>query len=393
MTEINPFLVLALVAVLAFEAPFFARMLKLPIVVGEILFGVVVGTILHMVSYAGLEITLTSDILEILSTLGFITLMFIIGMEYDFEEIKGLSRREKWATLLILSVNFMIAVVPVILLGLPIIIGLILGGVSIAVVAPILKEMGINRTGFGFKIMLIAHMADITAIFLISFFAASISGWLTIMELIAIPIIFMLLFWITDVLIWYKPTIMSRIFNPNDQSELGVRSALAVVLIFYGLALFIGIEAVLGAFLCGILFSVIFKEKGALMQKFMPLGFGFLIPIFFIYQGFEISFLMIFDPFAISLLVLFTVIAVLSKGIPLLISRYFSHKWSDIGGAALLGTNLSVVVAGVSIGRDVGLIEEEIAGVLILYGVISCILFPMLFKYIFKRYLTRYTKR
>ena len=43
MSEFDPFLVLALVAILAFQAPFFAKALKLPIVVGEILFGVVVA--------------------------------------------------------------------------------------------------------------------------------------------------------------------------------------------------------------------------------------------------------------------------------------------------------------------------------------------------------------
>lgn len=390
MSEFDPFLVLALVAILAFQAPFFAKALKLPIVVGEILFGVVVGTIIALLGEFGLEITLTSDVLEVLSTLGFIMLMFMIGMENDLEELKGLSRKEKWATLLILIANFLIAVIPVIIFGLPIIVGLILGGVSIAVVLPVLKEMGLNKTGFGFKILLLAQLADIAAIILISIFTASLSGWVAIIEIMAIPFVFMILFWIMDMLIWYKPKVISRILNPNDQSELGVRSMLALVLIFYGLAFFIGMEAILGAFFAGMLFSAIFKERGAMMEKFMPLGFGFLIPIFFIYQGFEISFLSLIDPYAIGLLVAFTTVAILSKVVPLVVSRFFSHKWSGLGGAILLGTNLSVVVAGVNMGKKAGVLDDDVAAVLIMYGVISCILFPMLFKKIYKRYLERY---
>jgi len=390
MSEFDPFLILALVAILAFQAPFFAKALKLPIVVGEILFGVVVGTIIALLGSFGLEITLTSDVLEVLSTLGFIMLMFMIGMENDLQELKELSRREKWATLLLLVGNFLIAVIPVVIFGLPIIIGLILGGVSIAVVLPVLKEMGLNKTGFGFKVMLLAQLADIAAIILISIFTASLNGWVAILEIAAIPIVFMIVFWIMDMLIWYKPRVISRILNPNDQSELGVRSMLAIILIFYGLAFFIGMEAILGAFFAGMLFSAIFKERGAMMEKFMPLGFGFLIPIFFIYQGFEISFTSLLDPYAIGLLALFTAIAFLSKVIPLVISGFFKHKWSSLGGAMLLGTNLSVVVAGVNMGKRAGVLDDDVAAVLIMYGVISCVLFPILFKKVYKRYLEKY---
>ena len=325
MSDINPFLVLALVAILAFEAPFFAKKLNLPIVVGEILFGVIVGTLIAFLSFFGLEISLTSDVLEVLSTLGFVMLMFIIGMENDLEELRNLSQRERFAMMLILSANFMIAVAATTIFGLPIIVGLILGGVSVAVVLPVLKEMRLHRTGFGFKIMLLAQLADVIAILLISFFTASEGGWLPVLEVLLLPIVFLLLFWIMDLLIWYKPKLISQIMNPNDQSELGIRMTLAIVLIFYGLALFIGMEAIIGAFFCGMLFSTIFKERGAMMEKFMPLGFGFLIPIFFIYQGFEISFTDLANPYTLGILLIMTVIAIISKAIPLLLSRYFKH--------------------------------------------------------------------
>ncbi|MBN1539629.1 MAG: cation:proton antiporter [Candidatus Thermoplasmatota archaeon] len=390
MSELDPFLVLTLVAILAFVAPFFAKALKLPLVVGEILFGVIVGTILHLLDNFGLQISLTSDVLEVLSTLGFIMLMFMVGMEHDLEELKTFSRREKWSVLLILAANFLIAVTAVTIFGLPILIGILLGGVSVAVLLPILRELQLIRTGFGFKIMLIAHLADTIAIVLISVFTASLSGWVALIEILVIPLAFMALFWLMDILIWHRPRTISRILNPNDQSELGVRSMLAIVLIFYGLAFFIGMEAILGAFFAGMLFSAIFKERGALMDRFMPLGFGFLIPIFFIYQGFELSFLSLWDPFAMGLLLLFILTGAISKAIPLLASRFFKHRWSDLAGAVLLGTNLTVVIAGVNMGQKVGMIDPEVASVLILYGIISCVVFPMIFKRIFRKYLERY---
>ncbi len=95
------------------------------------------------------------------------------------------------------------------------------------------------------------------------------------------------------------------------------------------------------------------------------------------------------DPRAIGLLILLLAVQVLSKLIPLLVSKFFKHSWSDIGGSLLLGTNLSVVVAGVKIGEEAGIIEDEISTVLILYGVLSCILFPMLFRRVFKKRLEK----
>ena len=56
----------------------------------------------------------------------------------------------------------------------------------------------------------------------------------------------------------------------------------------------------------------------------------------------------------------------------------------------LLGTNLSVVVAGVNMGKRAGVLDDDVAAVLIMYGVISCIVFPILFKKVYKRYLEKY---
>lgn len=388
----NTFAILGLVAILAFIAPFFARALRLPIVVGEILFGVIVGTIIHGLANLGVAIDLTSSTLEVLSTLGFVTLMFMIGMENDFEELRNLSRSEKWGMILIVSSTFLIAILASVLIGLPTMVGLILGGVSVAVVVPVLKELNLSKTRFGFKIMLIAQIADVAAIFLLSFSAASVSGWITLLELVLIPILFMLLFWLMDTLIWYVPSLMSRILNPRDQAELGTRAALASMLIFYGVALFIGIEAILGAFLSGMLFSAIFKERGPMMEKLNPLGYGFLIPIFFIYQGFEVSILEI-DWTAFILLIFMTLVAFMAKIIPLALSRYFRHRRSDLAGAVLLGTNLSVVVAGVKIGGEAGILDEKLSSILILYGVISCVLFPMVFRWIQRRYISDLLER
>jgi Kef-type K+ transport system membrane component KefB len=129
------------------------------------------------------------------------------------------------------------------------------------------------------------------------------------------------------------------------------------------------------------------------MEKMMPLGFGFLIPIFFIYEGFEISILDLVDWYAILILFILTGVAILSKIIPLVLSKYFKHKESGIAGAFLLGTNLSVVVAGVRIGQEADLLDDKLATILILYGVISCVIFPMIFRWFTRKYMDQFIRR
>ncbi len=384
---LNTLILLGIVALLAFIAPFFAKKLKLPIVVGEILFGVIVGIAIKLLSYADVNIDLSDHTVDVLSTLGFIMLMFMIGLENDFGDLKTLRRSEKIGTGLVIISSFLISLLAVFIMGLPMIVGLILGGVSVAVVIPVLKEMGLRNTRFGFRIMLLAQIADVVAIILISLVAASIAGWVALIYMIIIPIFFLMAFWIMDSLIWHRPRFMSKIFNPTDDSEMGVRAALAIMLIFYGLATFIGLEAILGAFLCGILFSAIFKEREVIIKKLMPIGFGFLIPIFFITQGLEVNIMEIAHPYSLFLILIFTLITVFSKVIPLMLARYFKHTWSDMSGSMLLGANLSVIVAGVRLGEEAGLLDEHLSSVLILYGVISCILFPTLFRKLQKRYM------
>jgi Kef-type K+ transport system membrane component KefB len=266
-----------------------------------------------------------------------------------------------------------------------------LGGVSSGVLHALLMEIGVLRTKFGIKVMLMAHLADIAAIFLISIAAASISGWLALIEIIAIPFIFLGIFWIVDILIWHKPALMSKILNPKDQSEQGTRAALALMLIFYVLAFLIGVEAVIGAFICGMLFSALFKERGELMGKLMTIGYGFLIPIFFIYQGFEVSLLDLLNPWVLGILLLMLLVSMASRLVPMVLSRYFAHKRTDVAGALILGTNLSVVVAGVNIGSEAGLIDGRMSSVMIIYAVASCIVFPVAFRWVFRNQLSDIT--
>ncbi len=84
---------------------------------------------------------------------------------------------------------------------------------------------------------------------------------------------------------WWFPHSFQRWVREEDPSELGVRFGFVLMLGLAALAAWVGLEAILGAFLAGMLFAYVFRETGVLETKLVALGQGFFVPIFFINVG------------------------------------------------------------------------------------------------------------
>jgi Kef-type K+ transport system membrane component KefB len=92
----------------------------------------------------------------------------------------------------------------------------------------------------------------------------------------------------------------------EDDQELGVRISLAPSFFFIALSELVHLESVLGTFMGGALLSVVFRRKGNLERKLSGIGYGFLIPIFFINVGINFDLSNILTPsllFTLKLLI------------------------------------------------------------------------------------------
>jgi trk system potassium uptake protein TrkA len=202
MEEHTSFVPLLIVAVLAVLAPLVTsriRRVKIPSVVGEIVAGIIVGqSVLGLVGH--------DPVLEILSLLGFAYLMFLSGLEVEFDALfprQGVtpgSWRERVASPLNLgALTFLLTLILGAFAALalhaldaaddPLLMTLILSTTSLGLVVPVLKERGLTSHTFGQVLLISAVIADFATMLLVSVYVLLRTRGLT-----AEALLFLLLF-------------------------------------------------------------------------------------------------------------------------------------------------------------------------------------------------------
>jgi Kef-type K+ transport system membrane component KefB len=393
MSEYLTYTSLLIIAVLAFIIPMICTRLKIPLIVGEIGFGIVVGFV-NLILIRVLDITLIefTESIEILATIGFVFLLFLVGLEIDFNQLEDRGIKPILMGLGIFSITLGISLACIYLLELDIIIAIILSAASVDVVMRTLKDMGMSRSKHGQDMIIAALVADFSAVVLITIYVAYYSAliqpdpdYTKVWAIIFIPVLFILFYSaykIIDYLMWYYPDTMDRFFKSDDPSEMGIRASFAILLIFVGLSYFVGIEAILGAFLAGAMMSLVFRDIAGLEKKLYSIGYGFLIPIFFISIGVKFDFDVFTEPNALILIPAFIGIAFLIKIIP---SWFFFKNYSNkdkLSSGLLLSAHLSILLAGTAIGIELGVIDTILESSMIIVVIFTCVIGPILFQYL-----------
>ena len=389
------FLSLVIVVVAAFLTPIIVNRLNinfLPVVVAEILMGIIIG-------HSFLNIVERDSVLNILSTLGFIFLMFLSGLEIDFKAFKkdsrsrqGKNKQEKNLPShlnLALTVFGFIMLISIILayafkwLGLVddvLLMIIIISTISLGVVVPTLKEMNIMRTTIGQFILLVAVLADLVTMLLLTVYGA-INGhggstiWLT-----GILIVFTIIFYILGG-VFKRMSFLQKLMDGTTQ--IGIRAVFALIILLVALAEGVGAEYILGAFLAGVVVSLLNPDE-EMVEKLDSFGYGFFIPIFFIMVGVDLNIpSLIKEPSLLLIIPVLIIAFVVSKLIPVLfIKRWFDTK-TTIASAFLLTSTLSLVIAAAKIAEQLKTISAETSGILILSAVITCVFVPIVFKKLF----------
>jgi Kef-type K+ transport system membrane component KefB len=159
-----------------------------------------------------------------------------------------------------------------------------------------------------------------------------------------------------------------------------VRASFALMLTFATLAEMANLEIILGAFLAGILYSFLFKTyRNEIQPKLEAIGYGFLIPVFFIMIGVTFDFKILLTPQVYLLLPLLLYIAYIVKLIPALILRKYFGWRETLGAGFLLSARLSLIIAISLIALKEGLISQSIHSALIIVAMITCLLSPIIF--------------
>jgi Kef-type K+ transport system membrane component KefB/Trk K+ transport system NAD-binding subunit len=373
------------------------RIKKIPSVVVEIFLGYFAGKYL-LVNSSPESIV----ILEFLALTGFIFLMFLIGLEIDMDQVIFSFPRKRINYSRVLKNPLIIAFVYFILTivlsyavarGLSKIVdiknnwycALIMSTTSVSIILPVLKNRGEAPGAYGQMLIITAAVADILSIILFTFTAYILKNGFRI-EIMFILFLFALFYLLYRLGNRFRNSLLLKKISfqlSHAASQLSIRGAMLLLLIFVVISQYISPEVVLlGAFLSGILLSLfLHKERSLLLVKLDGMGYGFFIPVFFIMVGvkFDPSAMMEFEstlvPFLIILLLAMLIIKVMPS---VLFVKQFGARRAFSGGF-LLSSRLSLIIAASAIGLELGVISPGINASFVLMAVFTCFLGPYLY--------------
>lgn len=394
MTEVD-FASLVVVALAAFAVPLLLAVLpgpKIPSVVGEVVAGIALGA-----SGLGL-IEPHAGYLEFLFLFGLAFLLFLAGLEFDSSLLRGtLSGGVRDAigspfgrALLGMAVRLVVAfaiTVPLWLAGLlpgPVLVAFLISSTSLGIVLSVLTEHDLLRERYGQRLFLSAAVADFATVLLLTvFFSADARSPGVRVALIGLLIALGLaLFWGLRAASSRGPlaALVERL--SGAPAELRIRASFALLLAFVALAAEFGLEVILGAFVAGAIVSALSvgRVHPIYHVKVDAIGYGFFIPVFFILTGARLDVPALLDAGETLALVPVLLVAVfLVKGVPALLYRD-EFAWRDCAAAgALQSAQMTLTVAGVEIGRRLGLIDEALGAALICVALLSVLIAPIAF--------------
>ena len=370
---------LLLVSAAILFLPGISRILRIPAVVAEILFGVVLGKSVLQLEFSG-------EWLPFLAELGFLLLMFQAGMEIDFTMLKKQRRGQLLFHVVFFGLTLGLSTLAAWILGRGIFMALVLSTTSLGLVLPTLRETGLNRTELGQDILIAASLADFLTLFGITFFILYIEYGLSWRLVLPVPLFlgFGVVLRLGRLWAWWHPDKAERLLGKNgggDAQGNRVRLSIALLFLFVGLSELAHLEPVLGAFLGGSLLSFVFREKPLLDHKLSAVGFGFLIPFFFIHVGMQFDLATLMAPQTLLFSLELLVFALAVKLLPALFLMFRGRRLREaLQMGLLLSSRLSLIIAAAAIGVRNHLISRDMEDVIVFLALLTCFLGPTLFK-------------
>ncbi len=370
------FVVLAIAVVSALLAEIRVGAFRIPVVVWEMLFGLILGPqVLGLVKTGGL--------LEWLGgTLGLAALFFMAGLELDLQKVKGrpltLAVRG-WALSLALAVALAFALHSVPRLNIPMMVGLVLTTTAMGTFLPMLRDAGHLDSGFGRYVLAAGAVGEFAPIIVVSLVLTREYGaWQQIALMLAFAAV---AFGAAVIALGVRPPRALALLERSMHSSTQLPLALSVLILasFDLLSQSIGLEAVLGAFAAGMVVGLAAQgESGKLFrQKSEALCFGFFVPFFFVVSGVNLDLRALLEsPKSMLLVPLFLLLFLVVRGAPVLLYGNDIPKRERLPLALYSATALPMVVAITNIGVRTGHMSTEIAAALVGAGVLSVLLFP-----------------
>ena len=349
-TSITLILILSL---LIWGSPFVAKGLRLPIPSVEIILG-------SIVAYFGL--IGHNQYFDLIAEVGFLYLMFLAGMEVDLKQITKSPKIVIQKSMLFLLLMVIFSIVFGFIFNLNAIVIISMPLISIGLLATLSKVYGKEESWIqlAFIAGVLGEILSIAA--LTVFDAASATGFnLALVIKIAYLLLFILVIYILykmlHLLFWWYPELKGMLVPKVDTSSQDIRLSMALFFILIAVMLSLDLELALGAFIAGIAISAFFHHEKALEEKMSSLGFGFLVPLFFIHVGASFDLNALILEGVVSGALLITVLMLASRLLAAIVLRGISGSRDALLIALSLSMPLTLLVAVATIGYETKMVD------------------------------------
>jgi Kef-type K+ transport system membrane component KefB len=353
-----------------------------PVVVVELLLGIVVGP--EVLDLAG-----TDSFIQFFSNLGLGMLFFFAGYEIDFERIRGRPLKlGAWGWLLSIALAYGIGGA---LAAAGIVLSFLYTGSAMATTAigtliPILRDNGELKTKFGTYLLAAGGIGEFGPILLVTLVLSTTNPLHESVILIAFVALALAMALVSVKLAWRGWPALERTFETS--SQLAVR--ITVVLVF-GLVLLaskLGLDVLLGGFVAGMIVRLALKghELKVFESKLTAVGFGFFVPFFFITSGIEFDLGALGSVTALLKLAMFFCLFLVVRGAPaMLLYRNVLQTRQRAALAFYSATELPLVVAITTIAIETGHMKTSTAAGLVGAAMLSTLVFPFVGRALLER--------
>jgi Kef-type K+ transport system membrane component KefB len=371
-------LIVAAVAAVVPLALGWAPRLRVPSVVLEIVAGILLGP--SVLGWVEVDLPV-----RILALFGLAFLLLLAGLEIDVRGLRGRLLR-------LAGAGYVISVGLAVVAGLgfraigwtpsPLFLAIALTATSLGLVVPVLKDAGRVADPVGQTTIAAASVADFTAIVLLTLLFSTSGGGA------GTTAVFLGVF---GVLVAVLALVLGRVGMAmklgevlvrlqDTTAEIRVRLVVLLLIAFVALAERLGLETILGAFLAGALVGLVDRDSAThprFRAKLEAIGYGFLIPVFFVSSGVQLDLrALIDDPSALVRVPVFLAALLVVRGVPAVLFVQSLGRRGATAAGLLQATSLPFLVTAAQIGTATGRLSGTNAAALICAGLLSVLVFP-----------------
>lgn len=379
-----------------------------PSVIGEILAGIILGPSLlsGAVPFFGEMIIPQTEVqgylLEVISLLGAMFLLLITGLETDIQLIKRHAKTAisvSYGGIVVTFVTgfFLGQYLPEFLLADPderlvfsLFVATAMSISAIPVIAKVLMDMNLMRRDIGQTIIAAGMSDDTTGWILLSIVAGIAAGDAvtagTILQTVGSVLAFLVLsftvgrWMVRKALVYVQDEVVSR-----DR----ILTLIIVMAFLWGaITQALNLEAILGAFVMGILFGMVRRVPEQVFQKLESIALGIFAPIFFAVAGLKVNILNLFDPTLIVITLIVIAIATLGK----VAGTYFGARvigkkdhWTSLSFGAGLNARGAMEIIIATIGLRLGILSQDMFSIIVVMAIATSLMAPVALRYVLKR--------